>query len=115
MKHILTVVAYLFAIIAALNLFNNGYIFETFAIVIVAVVTPILAAYFYTKNYSKPVGLSSKEVAEINKRLENPYDFSLQIEELNYIFKRDFNQTILQMRSDNKELFEKASLEIASL
>lgn len=77
--------------------------------------TPILAAYFYTKNYSKPVGLSSKEVAEINKRLENPYDFSLQIEELNYIFKRDFNQTILQMRSDNKELFEKASFEIASL
>lgn len=47
MKHILTVVAYLFAIIAALNLFNNGYIFETFAIVIVAVVTPI---YFYFKN-----------------------------------------------------------------
>ena len=43
------------------------------------------------------------------------YDSFIQIEELNYIFKQDFNHTILQMRSDNKELFEKASLEIASL
>lgn len=74
-----------------------------------------LVAYFYTKNYSPKIGLSNKEVAEINKRLEKSEDFSLHIEEMNYIFKRDFNQTILQMRSDNKELFEKASLEIASL
>ena len=47
MKQILLVVAYLVAIIIALNLFNNGYVFEAFVIVIISVVSPI---YFYLKN-----------------------------------------------------------------
>lgn len=74
-----------------------------------------LVAYFYTKNYSPKIGLSNKEVAEINKCLEKSDDFSLHIEEMNYIFKRDFNNTLLDMRSENKKLFEEASANIASL
>ena len=47
MKQILLIVAYLVAIIIALNLFNNGHVFEAFVIVIISVVSPI---YFYLKN-----------------------------------------------------------------
>ena len=47
MKQILLVVAYLVAIIIALNLFNNGHVFEAFVIVIISVVSSI---YFYLKN-----------------------------------------------------------------
>ena len=57
------------------------------------------------------IGFKKAQELVLNELLS----YEIQIEELNYIFKRDFNQTILQMRSDNKELFEKASLEIASL
>lgn len=47
MKLILLVVAYLIAIIVALNLFNNSHIFEAFVILAIAVISPI---YFYFKN-----------------------------------------------------------------
>ena len=58
---------------------------------------------------------TNEEVAKINKSLENEYPISLQIEEINYIFKRDFNQSILQFRSDITDAYEQSSREIASL
>ena len=77
--------------------------------------TPLVIAYRYGKNQSKGIGLSNEEVAKINKSLENEYPISLQIEEINYIFKRDFNQSILQFRSDITDTYEQSSREIASL
>ena len=76
---------------------------------------PIVLAIRYGCQYADGVGLSSEEVKAMNERLNSGHSIDLEIEEMLYVFRRDFNQEILQFRADIQEQYEAASREIASL
>lgn len=76
---------------------------------------PIILACAYGAKYSESVGLRSDEVKDMNERLNRDLPIDLELEEMAYLFKRDFNQEILLFRADIQKQFETASREIASL
>lgn len=79
-----------------------------------APVATLAWAFHKAKDDCKFVGYDRKEVALMNKSLAGKDDFELSIEELSYTFRRDLNESLLQMRADNTELFLKYSREITS-
>ena len=76
---------------------------------------PLVLAYMYGSEYAKSVGLTSDEVKTMNEKLSSGRSIDLEVEEMSYIFKRDFAQEIAQFRAENLSRFNSASLSIASL
>ena len=117
MKHILAIAAALLVIVVALNLFNNGNVGGAFLLVIAAVAPPATLYFAYRKaqNDLKSHAFDNAEVEQLNKVHNKSQDLILTLEEMNYIFHRDFQQTLHETREFNTKLFEQASAQISSL
>ena len=84
----------------------------------VGLVAPPVTLYFaYRKaqNDLKFHAFDNAEVENFNNVHNKSQDVTLTIEEMNYIFYRDFQNTLHETREFNTKLFEQASAQIASL
>ena len=85
------------------------------AVGLIAPPVTLYFAYRKTQNDLKSHEFDNAEVEQLNKVHNKSQDLILTLEEMNYIFHRDFQQTLHETREFNTKLFEQASAEIASL
>ena len=84
----------------------------------VGLIAPPVTLYFSYRKAQNDLKLHQfdhTQVEQLNKVHNNSQDSTLTLEEMNYIFHRDLQNTLHETREFNNKLFEQASAEIASL
>ena len=85
------------------------------AVGLIASLVTLYFAYRKAQDDLKFHAYSNAEIEQLNKVHNNGKDLILTLEEMNYTFHRDLQNTLHETREFNNKLFEQASAEIASL